>query len=384
MRRPTRIRGFSADQDRMVAQSCPDLRDYSADFSIKVKSRRVTEQLCATPSATSVGTPLVSIIVNNYNYGRFLGEAIDSALAQTYPNKEVIVVDDGSRDNSREVIAGYGRRILPVLKENGGQASAFNAGFKASKGELILFLDSDDMLEPEAIETTAREWRDGVARMVFPLEVVDKSGRPLGKTVGGKELPSPALGPFGVGTPTSGNVFSRAALEKILPMPEEGWRIAADLFLTAACLFGETLCLRQPLGKYRVHRDAGHPQDNVVWAVTTHVSLDLKLHDTLFRLTGGKIGSLEHWLSACPQHWIMRIKSLRESPNDYPWPDSLPGLTLRAIKATWRQPDRNFRRRLAYSIFAFGYAVLPKKATGAMWRVDGGERGRVLKRLLGT
>ncbi len=86
---------------------------------------------------------LASIIVNNYNYGRFLAEAIESALSQTYANTEVIVVDDGSTDNSRDIIASYKDQIIPVLKENGGQASAFNAGFQASSGEVIFFLDAD-------------------------------------------------------------------------------------------------------------------------------------------------------------------------------------------------------------------------------------------------
>ena len=96
-------------------------------------------------------TPLVSVIVNNYNYGHFLSEAIDSALAQTYTRTEVIVVDDGSTDDSSEIIAGYGDRIIPVLKENGGQASAFNAGFAKSRGDVICFLDADDYLFPQAI-----------------------------------------------------------------------------------------------------------------------------------------------------------------------------------------------------------------------------------------
>jgi glycosyltransferase involved in cell wall biosynthesis len=89
--------------------------------------------------------PLVSIIINNYNYGRFVREAIDSGLNQTYSHKEVIVVDDGSTDDSREIIASYGNGITSVLKENGGQASAFNAGFAVSQGDIICFLDADDI-----------------------------------------------------------------------------------------------------------------------------------------------------------------------------------------------------------------------------------------------
>lgn len=95
-------------------------------------------------SHDSEKSPLVSIIVNNYNYERYLSEAIDSAIAQTYTHTEVIVVDDGSTDKSREIIANYGDRITPVLKENGGQASAFNTGLATSKGEIIIYLDSDD------------------------------------------------------------------------------------------------------------------------------------------------------------------------------------------------------------------------------------------------
>src|SRR6476646_282737 len=96
--------------------------------------------------------PLVSILINNYNYERFLKDAIDSALNQTYSKIEVIVVDDGSTDNSRSVIESYQDKVTAIFKENGGQASAFNTGFEASQGEIICFLDADDMFQPEKVK----------------------------------------------------------------------------------------------------------------------------------------------------------------------------------------------------------------------------------------
>src|SRR5690606_10573340 len=78
--------------------------------------------VCAMPR------PLVSVIVPNYNYARFLGAAIESALAQTYEPIEVIVVDDGSTDDSRHVIAGFGNRVRALFQENRGQAGANLAG----------------------------------------------------------------------------------------------------------------------------------------------------------------------------------------------------------------------------------------------------------------
>src|SRR4051812_2571992 len=94
----------------------------------------------------------LSIIVSSFNYGRYLPQAIESALAQTH-KCEVIVVDDGSTDDSREIIRGYGDRLRAILKDNGGQASALNAGFAASTGDAIIFLDSDDMLAATCAET---------------------------------------------------------------------------------------------------------------------------------------------------------------------------------------------------------------------------------------
>src|SRR4051794_6220176 len=93
----------------------------------------------------------VSVIINNYNYSAYLREAIDSALDQTYPHVEVVVVDDGSTDDSREIISKYGTKVIPVLQNNGGQGAAFNSGFAASRGEIVCFLDADDGLRRDAV-----------------------------------------------------------------------------------------------------------------------------------------------------------------------------------------------------------------------------------------
>src|SRR5262249_54098783 len=88
-------------------------------------------------------TPHVSIIINKFNYARYVPQSIESALSQTYPHVEVLVVDDVSTDDSRSVIARYAGRVAPVLRDkNGGQGAAVNAGFHASRGDIVFFLDA--------------------------------------------------------------------------------------------------------------------------------------------------------------------------------------------------------------------------------------------------
>ena len=101
------------------------------------------------PSLSPLGTacirtlPLISIVIHNFNYGRFLAHCIDSALAQSYPHCEVIVVDDASTDGSRAVLERYADRVRIVYQAaNRGQGGAFNAGFRASRGSIVMFLDA--------------------------------------------------------------------------------------------------------------------------------------------------------------------------------------------------------------------------------------------------
>jgi glycosyltransferase involved in cell wall biosynthesis len=95
--------------------------------------------------------PLVSVIIPAYNRARFVGEAVESALAQTFADREILVVDDGSTDGTREALARYGDRIRCVAKPNGGPASARNRGADEARGSLLAFLDSDDLWHPQKL-----------------------------------------------------------------------------------------------------------------------------------------------------------------------------------------------------------------------------------------
>lgn len=207
--------------------------------------------------------PLVSVIIGNYNYGRFIGKAIESVLEQTYTDFELIIVDDGSTDNSKEIISSYrDPRIRTIFQENGGQAAAFNAGFKIARGEIITFLDSDDWWKPEKLATVLK-WH----RFLEGDYAVLQHGVEIWE--GGKTTPYKHILPVGdcfaemqrsntidFFVPTSGLVFQRSVIEKVFPIPDR-IRIAADAYLMrTAFIFGKVYSIPESLGFYRKHNNA--------------------------------------------------------------------------------------------------------------------------------
>src|SRR6059058_727746 len=117
-------------------------------------TRKDSAATSADGSLKGVSMPesgLVSVIIPCYNQAHFLDEAIESVLTQTYPNREIIVVDDGSTDNTAEVARRYSA-VRHIYQENAGPAAARNAGVEAGRGKYLVFLDADDRLLPEALE----------------------------------------------------------------------------------------------------------------------------------------------------------------------------------------------------------------------------------------
>ena len=209
----------------------------------------------------------VSIVINNYNYRRFVRQAIESALAQTYDNTEVIIVDDGSTDGSVDIIKEYDDRAIVVLKDNGGQASAFNVGVARATGDLVLLLDSDDYLYPEAVETCVDQFPDGYSRVFFRLGIVDGDGNRISNArvaltfmeFDGSAIAAVAEGTAFPSMPTSGNVFDAHQLKDILPIPEDEYRICADAFvLIKTAVSGPVRSIDRELGAYRIHGNNGY------------------------------------------------------------------------------------------------------------------------------
>ena len=232
--------------------------------------------------------PTVSVIVNNFNYAQFVGAAIDSALAQG-PGVEVIVVDDGSTDASQAVIESYGDRVTAVYQENAGQAAAFNAGFAASSGEIVVFLDADDALARGAVEVMRRGFDDpAVAKLHWSLWEISEDGRPSGKLRPEALMPEGDLrlrvvehGPLGHSNPpTSGNAFSRRTLERMLPMPEAEYRICADAYLVMlASIYGKVRRSLRPLSYWRRHGENRY--NGTRETVAERVASDLERYDVL-------------------------------------------------------------------------------------------------------
>jgi len=117
-----------------------------ADMSVNVLDRSNTEAIGVTSS------PLVSVIIPTFNRASVIGRAVENALHQTYRNVEVIVVDDGSTDDTEAQLQAFGDRVTFIRQENRGPSAARNRGIRQAKGEIVAFLDSDDLWLPNKLE----------------------------------------------------------------------------------------------------------------------------------------------------------------------------------------------------------------------------------------
>ena len=123
--------------------------------------------------------PRVSVIIPAYNHARFAAQAVESVLAQTYTDREVIVVDDGSTDDTHASLARYGAQIQCLRQEHTGVSAARNTGIRAAQGSLLVFLDADDLLAPDylAQQLTVLDARPEYGLVYSGFQYVDESGQ---------------------------------------------------------------------------------------------------------------------------------------------------------------------------------------------------------------
>ncbi len=207
----------------------------------------------------------VSVLINNYNYAEYVCEAIQSALSQSRPPDEIIVVDDGSTDESVALIEAEFKEqpsIHIITKSNQGQLSAFNAGFQASSGDLVFFLDADDLYAKDYL-SRAIDFYDRHPDCGFLHSAIEKFGAETGID---RAYPQDFDHGFSViealesrhfrGGQTTSLSLRRSILEAFLPLSlERDWQIRADdcLAFGAAVVGARKYFLAEPLIRYRVH-----------------------------------------------------------------------------------------------------------------------------------
>ncbi len=209
-----------------------------------------------------------SILINNYNYQEHVIDAIESVLNQTVPANEIIIVDDCSTDQSAQILRDRYSHLKLVLKDkNEGQLAAFHAGFDASIGDIIFFLDSDDLYQKNYIETALNFYQNhqGCDFLFTSAELFGNEERiatcyDRTRDLGYSKI-STLYRRTWIGHRTSTLSMKRHVLDQIFPIPYlEDWRIRADdcLAYGASIANAHKFYLNIPLVKYRVHGKNGH------------------------------------------------------------------------------------------------------------------------------
>jgi hypothetical protein len=209
--------------------------------------------------------PIVSVLIDTYNHEQFIHEAVSSVLAQDFPatDREILIIDDGSTDQTPEILRGFESQARIIRKSNGGQASAFNYGISACRGEFIAFLDGDDWWVPSKLSTVVAafvanpsvglighgildSFEDGTVRPVVP-EKPERLRLNSLAAARAFRLCKSYLG-------TSRMNLRTTLARQILPVPDK-LRIEADEYLfTVAATLSELVILQETLTHYRQHK----------------------------------------------------------------------------------------------------------------------------------
>ena len=336
----------------------------------------------------------LSIIIANHNYCDFVGAAIGSALAVDWPNKEIIVVDDASTDDSRTIIEVFCGKVTAYFRPKSHQLGAHMFGFEQSNGDIIIFLDSDDLLEPEVMREIAKVWRPGVAKVQYRMNLIDATGAQLGSAIpqfptreDPKKLRRAFLRTMAYTTPPgSGNAYSRDFVRSVFAFGPTIPQSDAAL-LTLAPILGDVLTIRKPLGRYRIH-DASYGGMRSLDAS----KLRKQLHQDVekMRFFAVVCGQLAVPVRHDPlrynlNHLQYRIASYLVEPSAHPFTeDSKSRLVYRLVLSATISSQMRLRDRAILIAWTIACTLGPPsfRRTFVMWRFAVQSRPRVVKAVL--
>ncbi len=320
-----------------------------------------------------------SIIIANYNYARFVSEAIESALAQDWPHFEIIVVDDGSTDDSRERISAYKDRVRAIFQSNSGQRVANNVGFAASSGDAVIFLDADDLLAPTMLSEIAAIWSEQTSKVQAMMMRVDEHGRALGSTLPALHLaPSPSdirrwanSGAEYPSPPGSGNAYARSFLEKIFPIDADRDGFTDSTCIAMAPFFGDIHTITTPLVYYRIHgaNDSNLLRDDRNFGREVARAIKrLKASQDACEMQGLRPPPLSSLFRGT--HLLqLRVASLRLRPTEHPLTnDSRARAFADALTVPFRSGFEPLVRRILIAAWSMIAVVSPQPLARAMIR----------------
>ena len=339
----------------------------------------------------------LSVIIANYNYRDFIGAAIESALAVDWPDKEVIVVDDASTDDSRTIIEGFRGSVAAYFRPKSHQLGAHMFGFEQSVGEIIIFLDSDDLLEPEVMQEVAKVWRPGVSKVQYRMNLIDAAGTQLGTAIpqfppkdDPEKLRRTFLRTMAYTTPPgSGNAYSREFLRNVFAFGPTIPQSDA-VFLTIAPILGIVLTIRKPLARYRIH---GASWGAMMESLNTFKLRQLLNQDVerahLFATVSRQLrlpvsrDPLKHNF----HHLQYRLASYLVEPSAHPFPeDTKSSLVFRLISSVAKSSQMRLRDRAILLVWTIVCALAPRRYREKLilWRFSVISRPAVVRALLGA
>ena len=319
---------------------------------------------------TGTTTPRFSVLVAAHNHDKYIGETLDSVAAQSYRDFELVLVDDGSTDDTAVVVDRWLKanrdisgRMLQI--ENGGQSAALEAAFSASTGDWMALLDSDDVWHSTKLQAVASAIAGSprAGMIVHPLSLMNESGESLpgqrpfrARLTEGDAREAVRRTARQVAPPTSGVTIRRDVFASLLPMATRDFKQAADAYLTlGASLLTPIRAIEEPQGRYRISVDGQYLRRLVsVEGLDRTVAIQRRIVSAL-----GIEGSYHR------NAYFMRMEFARAKMSQG-WSGSLP-VAVQLINAVMSDSAFTLPQRVVLATFWAVCGVLPRAAFRVLW-----------------